>query len=323
MKITFVAAEGCLASGIAGLLDMFTIANMWAAHLSGDPEPPFATEIVTRGGEPVVSGGCMQMLPHRAMEDALATDLVLIPPFIPVPDPDRDDTAAVRQWIVDHHRRRTPVAALCTGVFLLAETGLLDGRTATTNWQFAAKFRRRFPAVDLRPEYLLTEADGLICTGAATAYYNLGLQIIGRYGSAELASACAKALLLDPNRDSQTPYFMLPRQRGHSDQEVAKAQRYLEENFSTGVAIDEVARHVRISPRHFKRRFKQATGHAPMQYLQLVRIEAARKKLETTTETVEEVTQYIGYEDSSTFRRLFKHHTGLSPREYRDKFSCV
>ena len=323
MKITFLAAEGCLASGIAGLLDMFVIANMWSTHLSGNPEAPFATEIVTQGGRPVVSSGCVQMLPHRSMEDALVTDLVLIPPFIPLPGQDQGDTVEVRQWIIGHHRRDTPVAAMCTGVFLLAETGLLQGRIATTNWQFARKFRRRFPDVDLRPEFLLTEDNGLICTGAATAYYNLGLRIIGRYGSAELASACAKALLLDPNRDSQTPYFMLPRQREHNDHDVQKAQRYLEENFSKGVVIDEIARHVRISPRHFKRRFKQATGHAPMQYLQLVRIEAAKMKLETTRETIDEITQYIGYEDSSTFRRLFRQHTQLSPREYRDKFSWV
>jgi transcriptional regulator GlxA family with amidase domain len=323
MKITVVAAEGCLASAIAGLFDMFSIANMWAASLSGRPEPPFATEIVTPGGQPVLSSGCIQMLPHRALEDALVTDFVLIPPFIPLPDPDRGDTVAVREWIIAHHRRQTPVAAMCTGVFLLAETGLLDGRMATTNWQFARKFTRRFPEVDLHPEYLLTEDDGLICTGAATAYYNLGLRMIGRYGSADLAAACAKALLLDPNRESQTPYFMLPRQRGHNDHEVLKAQRYLEENFSKGGGIDAVARHVRISPRHFKRRFKHATGHAPIQYLQMVRIEAAKKKLETTLETIEEITQYIGYEDSSTFRRLFRQHTKLSPREYRDKFSCV
>jgi len=323
MKMTFLAAEGCLASGIAGLVDMFAIANMWSAYLSGNPDPPFATEIVTQGGRPVVSSGCMQMLPTRSLADAPATDFVLIPPFIPLPDPDQGDTATVRNWIIAHHRRQTPVAAMCTGVFLLAETGLLDGRMATTNWQFARKFRRRFPEVDLHPEYLLTEDNGLICTGAATSYYNLGLSIINRYGSAELASACAKALLIDPNRDSQTPYFMLSRQREHNDHEMLKAQRYLEQNFSKGVVIDEVARHVRISPRHFKRRFKHATGHAPIQYLQMVRIEAAKKKLETTMETVDEITQYIGYEDSSTFRRLFRQHTNLSPREYRDKFSCV
>lgn len=323
MKITFLAAEGCLSSGITGLLDMFSIANMWSAFLSGNPEPLFETEIVTLGGKPVLSSGCIQMLPHRPLEDVLATDFVLIPPFIPLPDPEAINSVELRKWIVSQHQSRTPVAAMCTGVFLLAETGLLNGKTATTNWQFARKFKRRFPEVRLHPEHLLTEEDGLFCTGAATSYFNLGLRIIGRYGSNELASACAKALLVDPNRESQTPYFIFRQEREHSDGEVMKAQRYLEENFSKIIKIDEVANHVCISSRHFKRRFKHATGHAPVRYLQMVRLEAAKKKLETTLETIEEITRHIGYEDSSTFRRLFKNHTKLSPREYRDKFLCV
>lgn len=323
MKITFLAADGCLSSGITGLLDMFAIANMWSAFLYDNPEPLFETEIATLGGKPVLSSGCIQMLPHRPLENVRATDFVLIPPFIPLPDPEAIDSVALRKWIISQHQMKTPVAALCTGVFLLAETGLLSGKTATTNWQFARKFKRRFPDVHLHTEHLLTEEDGLICTGAATSNFNLGLRIIGRYGSNELASVCAKALLLDPNRESQTPYFIFRQEREHSDGEVLKAQRYLEANFSKNIKIDEVADHVRISARHFKRRFKNATGHAPVHYLQMVRIEAAKKKLETTLETIEEITQYIGYEDSSTFRRLFKHHTKLSPREYRDKFLCV
>lgn len=323
MKITFLAAEGCLSSGITGLLDMFSIANMWQASLTGNPEPLFDSEIVTLGGKPVLSSGCIQMLPHRPLENVIATDFVLIPPFIPLPDPAAINSVALRKWIISQHQMKTPVAAMCTGVFLLAETGLLNGKTATTNWQFAGKFKRRFPEVHLHTEHLLTEEDGLICAGAATSNFNLGLKIIARYGSNELASVCAKALLVDPNRESQTPYFMYRQERGHNDGEVLKAQRYLEENFSKCVKIDEVANHVRISPRHFKRRFKQATGHAPVHYLQMVRIEAAKKKLETTLATIEEITQHIGYEDSSTFRRLFKNHTKLSPREYRDKFLCV
>ena len=105
MKMTFLAAEGCLASGIAGLVDMFAIANMWSAYLSGKPDPPFATEIVSQGGRPVVGSGCMQMLPTRSLADAPATDFVLIPPFIPLPVPDQGDSATVRNWIIAHHRR--------------------------------------------------------------------------------------------------------------------------------------------------------------------------------------------------------------------------
>ena len=320
MKITFLAAENCLSSGITGLLDMFSIANMWSSFFSGNPEPLFETEIATLGGKPVLSSGCIQMLPHRPLENVTATDFVMIPPFIPLPNPEAINSVELRKWIISQHQMRTPVAAMCTGVFLLAETGLLNGKTATTNWQFAGKFTRRFPEVNLHAEHLLTEENGLICTGAATSNFNLGLRIIGRYGSNELASACAKALLIDPNRESQTPYFIMRQEREHSDNQVLKAQGYLEENFSKGITIDEVAHHVCISPRHFKRRFKHATGHAPIHYLQMVRIEAAKKRLETSMDTIEEITRYIGYEDSSTFRRLFKNHTKLTPREYRDKF---
>lgn len=323
MKITFLAADGCLSSGITGLLDMFSIANLWQTFLTGRAEPLFETEIVTLGGRPVLSSGCIQMLPHRPLEDVLVADFVVIPPFIPLPDPVAINSVELRSWIVSQHQRSVPVAAICTGVFLLAETGLLNGKAATTNWQFAGKLKRRFPLVRLQTEHLLTEEDGLICTGAATSSYNLGLRIIGRYGSADLASSCAKALLVDPSRASQTPYSIFRREREHRDGQVLKAQGYLEENFSKSIKIDEVAGHVCLSPRHFKRRFKQATGHAPVHYLQMVRIEAAKKKLETTSETVEEITRHIGYEDSSTFRRLFKQHTKLSPREYRDKFFCL
>jgi transcriptional regulator GlxA family with amidase domain len=323
MKITFLAAEGCLSSGITSLLDMFDIANKWHASLTGNHEALFDTEIVTLGGKPILSSGCIQILPHRPLEEVIQTDFILIPPFIPLPDPAAGNGAQLRTWIISHHKRRTPVAAMCTGVFLLAETGLLNGKSATTNWQFARKFRNRFPEVRLDIERLLTEEDGLMCTGAATSNFNLGLKIIDRYGSNELATVCSKALLVDPNRESQMPYFIHHQKRGHSDPEVLKAQRYLEENFSKVIKIDDVADYVRMSPRHFKRRFKHATGKAPIHYLQMVRIEAARKKLETTLETIEEITRHIGYEDSSTFRRLFKNHTKLSPREYRDKFLYI
>ena len=323
MKITFLAAEGCLASGITSLLDMFAIANLWQTSLTGDRQPLFDTEIVSAQGKPVLSSGCIRLLPHRAAEEVDHTDLVLIPPFVPLPDFTTKRIVAMREWVVRQYEIQTPIAALCTGTFLLAETGLLDGRRATTNWQFARKFTRRYPAVRLDIGQILTEDDNLICTGAATASYNLGLMLIGRHGSDELATLCAKALLVDPNRDSQTPYIVHRRQEGHSDGQILQAQRYLEKHFAEDIRIDEVADHVCISSRHFKRRFRQATGFTPIRYLQLVRIETAKHRLESTLASIEEITGQIGYDDCSTFRRLFKQHTGLSPREYRGRFQRV
>lgn len=319
-KITFLAGQGCLPSNISGLMDAFAIANLWHQAMEKGAGPLFETEIVSADGQPITGDGCMQIHPHCGFDGFKGTDFLLIPAFLPVAEPMTADIDMVLAWIAQQYRNGTPVAAMCTGVFLLAETGLLDGKAATTNWQFAKRFGRRYPRVRLQAEQILTEDTGLICSGAVTSIFNLGIHIIRRFGNAELATVCSKALLVDPNRSSQTPYFIHRGSKAHRDEDILKAQRYLESNYATGVAIDEVARHVCISPRHFKRRFRQATGENPLSYLQKVRIEAAKKLLETTRDKINEITWRIGYEDSSTFRRLFKKHTDLSPREYRDKF---
>lgn len=320
MKITFLAAENCFASGIVGLIDTFTIANLWHMDATGSRDPLFTTELVTVDGRPVASG-CIQLVAGRSIEDTGDAEYIIVPPFIPVPQFNSFEAETMKKWLVGKHLAGIPIAAMCTGSFLLAETGLLNGKEATTNWRFARKFKRRYPEVQLRPEKIMTEADGLICTGAATAYFNLGLALIEKFGSKELAGLCAKALLVDPYRTSQAPYFLECGLKSHSDANIAKAQRFIEQNYASIASVDEIASHVCLSSRHFKRRFKKSTGSSPLAYLQDMRIELAKKMLESTRDSVDDITMQIGYEDSSTFRRLFKRRTSLSPREYRDKFA--
>jgi transcriptional regulator GlxA family with amidase domain len=157
--------------------------------------------------KPLSSSRCQRGSPDHSFAH-IKHNLVLLPPFLPVPNSVSPDSDVLRGWIVKRYGRGSPVAAMCTGVFLLAETGLLNGKIATTNWQLAEKFNRRFPDVILQVAELLTEEDGLICTGAATSNFNLGLKLIERYGTNELSSLCSKALLVDPNRDSQLPYLV-------------------------------------------------------------------------------------------------------------------
>ncbi len=321
MKITFLAAENCLSSGLTGLIDTFTIANRWYTQLTGITEPLFTTEIVSGDGRPVLCSGGIRLVVNRAIDDAGNVEYIVIPPFIPVPRLDSFEMPRLTQWITDQHFAGTPIAALCTGSFLLAETGLLDGRAATTHWQFARKFKRRYPQVMLAVEEILTEDNGLICTGAATSYFNFGLAFIERYGSKELAGVCSKSLLVDPHRISQAPYIFELKKDTHADTCIAKAQQFMENNVAGISSIDEVAGHVCLSSRHFKRRFKRATGTSPLSYLQNMRIDLAKKMLESTLASIDDITLQIGYENSSTFRRLFKKHTSLSPREYRDKFA--
>jgi transcriptional regulator GlxA family with amidase domain len=318
-RITFLAIDGCLFSGIAGLIDALSIAELWYQAMSADvPDRLFATEIATVDGRPIKAQGGIEARPHRALADVAASDFIVIPPHLPV---DAPIPPALGRWVFERHRRGVPVGAMCTGVFTLAETGLLDGRRATTNWHFTRLFRKRYPRVDLQPEQMLTVDHDLVCTGAATAFFKLALYIVERFGSPELAAVCAKALLVDPNQDRQSPYAILDFKRDHGDPAVVEAQTWFEANYAGEVIIDAVAGQVGISPRHFKRRFKKATGETPLGYLQRVRIEAAKKRLETTRESMNTITWKIGYTDSSSLRRLFKKTTGLSPREYRERFA--
>ncbi len=321
-RISFIAVDDCVFSGISGLIDSFTIANLrHAAKIRGRTEPLFETEILSPDGKAVRVSGGFQITPHGSFMDLKQTDIIIIPPFLP-PNIEAfcENAKDLLDWLTARYKEGVSIATLCTGTFVLAETGLLNGRLATTNWVFARLFQRRYPKVLLKPERILTEDGGLICSGAVSAFYNLGLHIIEKYGSAELASQCAKVLLVDSNRISQASYTTFSIYKGHGDDGIVKAQQLMEAHFAETMSIEKLAGQVGISPRHFIRRFKKATGESPLNFLQQIRIEKAKKILETRPDTVDEITRAIGYENSSTFRKLFKKYNGLSPREYRDKF---
>jgi len=320
-KFSFWVSEGALFSSATMLIDAFAIANLWQRSLEENESAPlFQTEILTTDGEPVTALGNIPVMPHGAVDENAATDCLVIAPTLPNVNRISANLDRLGRWIDALRRDAVPIATVCTGTFILAEMGLLDGKTATTNWKYARMFQKRYPRVTLNVQYILTEDDGILCTGAATAVYHLALHLIRRFGSSRLAATCAKALLVDPNRSSQTPYVQSVPMRNHGDAQVLKAQRLIEDNYAAIDTVDTIAREVGISPRHFKRRFKSATGDLPLKYLQRIRIDAAKKRLETTRETIEEITWAVGYRDVSSFCRLFKQHTEISPRAYREKF---
>jgi transcriptional regulator GlxA family with amidase domain len=320
-KFSFWVSDGALFSSVTMMMDAFAIANLWQLAFTGnDDEPLFQTEILTTTGAAQTALGGIRVTSHRSVDERAATDCLVIAPSLPNVTPLPGDLAPLGRWIDTLRACQIPIATMCTGTFILAELGLLDGKTATTNWHYARMFQRRYPRVNLKPEYMLTEDDGLLCTGAATAVYHLALHFIRIFGSSRLATTCAKALLVDPNRNSQTPYIVSTPKRNHGDAQVLAAQQYVEAHYATIDCLDAIASEVGISPRHFKRRFKAATGDPPSKYLQRVRIEAAKERLETTRDTIEEITWAVGYQDVSSFSRLFKLHTQISPRAYREKF---
>lgn len=321
-KVSFIVDTGCCFSGISGLIDSFGIANLWHADKTKTSGTPlFETELLSPDGQPVQVGGGFRVAPDGCFADREKTDVVVIPSFLPNTELLCDNARAMLDWISDQYRRGARVATLCTGSFVLAETGLLDHRQATTNWLYVRKFRRRHPKVHLKPDRILTRDSGLICAGTSTAFYHLGLHLIDMFGSPELSALCAKTLLLDSKKTSQASYAMFSGYKEHGDQEIRKAQESMESRYAETFSMEQLARQVGISPRHFIRRFRKATGETPLNYLQQIRIETAKSILETGGATVDEITQAIGYENSGTFRKLFKTFTGLSPREYRDKFA--
>lgn len=320
-RISLWVGEGSLSSSITTLTDAFSIANLWQETLAPDSRTPlFRTEIVTTDGGPVAAYGNIRLQADRAATDVTDTDCVVISPILPSITPRPENLSLLGRHLERLRAGGCLVATVCTGTFVLAEMGLLDGKKATTNWQYARVFRKRYPRVRLESADMLTEDDNIICAGAATAVYNLALHLIRRFGSQHLASVCAKAFLVDPSRVSQAPYAMTTTLRHHGDEQILAAQATIEKEYPHINTIDNLARDVGISPRHFKRRFKQATGELPLKYLQRVRIDAAKELLETTRDSIDKITWAVGYRDVSSFARLFKQHTQISPRAYRDKF---
>ncbi len=298
------------------------LANHWWQTMSETwDEKLFNVDIVSVDGKPVKGGAGMVVHPSGSTADVDDADLILIPPFLPNIRWLRSEYGEAITWLQEQHQAGRVIAAMCTGTFLLAQTGLLDGRAATTNWRFARSFRKHFPEVNLQLDRTVTEQEGLFCSGAATAYLDLLLRLIAHFGSEELANNCSKSLLLDANRGSQAPYIIFDRYRNHNDDKVVEAQKWLEEHYTELVMIDDVAKMLSVSPRHFQRRFKEATGESPLTYLQKIRVEIAKEKLETTKDSFGEITWHVGYEDVNSFRKLFMKHTDLSPSTYRMKFA--
>lgn len=330
INVAMLAYNGCLFSSLEILADALSICNLWHHKLShtrdtSDPldVPLFNTQVVTANGSPFITNSGVRIMPDAALETAQHIDVILIAPYLYGAHDYPEAIPELIPLLKHHYHHNTRIGAICTASFILAQTGLLDGRIATTNWQVANTFIDAFPNINVKPDRMLTEDNGLMCTGAATSQYHLALHLIDRFGYKELVRACSKVFLVDPRRVSQTPYVIVNFRKNHGDDKILLAQQWMEAHYQESVTIDAIAERVNLSSRHFKRRFKLATDETPIAYLHHIRIDTAKQLLEGTRYNIDEITRRVGYEDSGTFRRLFKRSTSLSPREYRDRFSTL
>jgi transcriptional regulator GlxA family with amidase domain len=316
MHITLLLAEHSSLASAALALEVLDAANRFALPAT----PPFRLCVASLDGQPVTSALGRSMPVDMALDAVAKTDLVLIPGFLfslreALPGFERH-----AGWLRRQHAQGAIIASMCTATFMLAEAGLLDDIEATTHWAFADLLRRRYPGVRVDERRILCEDGRVITSAGASAAMDLLLHLIRRFASRELAQQCSRYLLIDNVRSEQSVYISWSLPRGHGDEAILRVQDWMEAHFTEPCGIDELATRFGFGERNFKRRFKDATGHAPLAYLQALRLEKAKELLETTRLTFELITNRVGYEDSNSFRRLFCQRVGVSPAAFRKRF---
>lgn len=226
-------------------------------------------------------------------------------------------------WINAQYKKGAEVASLCVGAFLLAGTGLLNGKKCATHWVAANEFRMMYPEVDLVPDKILTDEKGIYSSGGAFSFLNLMLYLIEKYAGRDMAILTSKIFEIEIDRGSQSPFIMFNGQKEHEDEPVKKAQVFIENNYQDKITVDQLAEMTALSRRNFERRFRKATSNSVVEYIQRVKIEAAKISLESSRENVNEVMYKVGYSDTKAFRSIFKKITGLSPLEYKNRYNMA
>ena len=323
IDVTVVFLEGTFSSTAVGPMEVFRhTGTLWSLLTGARPAPRFRVTTASLDGRAVRCDGAIRIRPDAALADVRGPDLIFIPTTGLSLDDAVERNAPVIPWLRRWHKRGAAIAGVCSGVGLVAATGLLDGRRATTHWGLADRFRRDYPKVKWMPEMMVTEDRGLYCGGGVHAALDLSLYLVERFCGHEVAVQTAKALIIETPRAWQAGFAIVPLKTEHRDGSIARAQEWLHENFHETSPIEAQARRVGMSLRHFVRRFKRATGDSPLAYLQKLRIAAAKRLLENDHRSVQEVSDAVGYEDVAFFRRLFERHTGVSPSAYRRSFGA-
>jgi transcriptional regulator GlxA family with amidase domain len=324
-QISLVALPDAVISTLSGLYDvMNAFALMEVPVANGRGGAPFRVEIVGEKPGPMELASGLPISVQRAVAEVEATDVVIVPSILLQPAGwEKGRYPALVEWLRRMHERGAVLCSACSGVFLLAETGLFDGRDATVHFGYAETFARTFPRVRIHPERVLMVSgshDELVSSGASMSWHDLALYLMVRYAGATEAQKMARLFALQWHQEGLTPYIVFEGKQDHGDAEITGAQHWLQKNFTVAQPVEEMIKQSRLAERTFKRRFTQATGVAPLVYVQRLRIEDAKRRLERTDVAVEEISWQVGYEDPAFFRRLFKRTTGLAPGAYRKRF---
>lgn len=317
--VSILVPESSVIQAISDPQYLFSAVNQFM--LASGRAPLFQVQLVAANREVKLNDGMYSVFPHFLLQEVKKTDIV----FVPALSGDLKTAVALNRplvsWIQQQHANGAEVASLCLGAFLLAETGLLNGKSCSTHWGFGDVFREMYPEVQLVDGSIITEEKGIYSSGGANSYWNLLLHLVEKYADRETAILAAKYFAIDIDRKSQSAFAMFKGQKEHSDSTIREAQEFIEQNLNARISVDTLAGKFAIGRRSFERRFKLATNNSVLEYMQRIKIEAAKRSFESSRKRIQEVMYDVGYTDTKAFRTVFKKVTGLTPVEYRNKYA--
>lgn len=321
--ITIIVPDGqsnlSTIASIVGTYEIFTRANgHWEET---DREKPFRIELAGVSENAEVYDGLFSVKPQIHISAIRQTHLIIIPSLVRDYREALAGNQALINWIEQQYIGGAEIASMCTGAFMLAAAGLLDGRSCSTHWSAEDAFRALFPKVNLQTDKLITDENGIYTNGGAYSFLNLVIYLVEKYYDRQTAIYCAKIFQIEMDRQSQSAFTIFRGQKQHGDEMVIEAQAYIESRLHEKISVEELSSRFAVGRRNFDRRFIKATGNTPLEYAQRVKVESAKKAFETTRKTINEVMYDVGYSDIKAFREVFKKITGISPVEYRNKYN--
>jgi transcriptional regulator GlxA family with amidase domain len=317
--VSILVPESSVMQAIADPQYLFSAVNQFLA-VSGK-KPLFHIQLVGAKKEVKLNDGMFSVHTDKQLKDVKKTDLVFIPALFGDMKTAVEKNKNLVPWINEQYAKGAEVASLCVGAFLLASTGLLNGKKCSTHWGFQNEFREMFPEVEVVDGSIITEEHRIYSSGGANSYWNLLLHLVEKYTDRHTAILASKYFAIDIDRDSQTAFAMFKGQKNHADTAIKEAQEFIEKNIAERISVDGLAGKVAVGRRSFERRFKQATNNTVLEYIQRIKIEAAKHNFETSRKNINEVMFDVGYTDTKAFRTTFKKITGLTPIEYRNKYN--
>ena len=324
LEVVILGFDGVLSSVLTGALDLFSFTGVsWQRFSDLEVQPKFKVQIASVGGVDIKCSNRLILQAHCDINDIQECDLLLIPTIGDSIDKVLKRNSELLPHLIRLADTNADIASNCSGAFFLAEAGLLDNKIATTHWGYANKFKADYPLVDLQENQFVTQSGNIFCAAGGSAFYDLALLLIERYCGREMSTQVAKTQIIDSKRGSQNSYTNVTLHKPHSDVLVKQVQEFIENNFEQSIQVSDLATMVNVTSRTLNRRFQSCVAMRPIEYIQAVRIEQAKRLLESGKVSIKSLAYQVGYNDISSFTRLFKRATELTPKEYQDKFSRV